>query len=115
MWRLTQVRHDNRVGGEPEPRVCQLISALYENDVLVLDLVPLQQQQEAAGSTPMVSTPMVPITIRVGTDLCSSLVATWAADADIVTLRHGRTHGTDWLCLSNDDCHLVLGLPGTTA
>lgn len=107
MWRLTQIRHE-QLDGEFDQWTCQLISALYEDGALVLDLIPLEPRRNAppGGAT-------APITIRVRHDLGTSVIADWAAAADVVALTPGRTGDRDWICLSAGDRHLVLELPGS--
>lgn len=90
---------------------CQLMRAVLEGDVLVLDMVDIDDDPFDTGAP----RPRGPFTLHVGPgDLSpgSTGVIRWAATADVVTVVAGRTDDVDWLCMTSDDHHLVLEVSG---
>jgi hypothetical protein len=106
MWRLTGICKRTTGTTPVRPWTCQVMAVSEECDRLLIDLVPL----EPGSISPGVST-VLPFTVRVSRDLGTSVVAAWAADADMISVQAARRGPTEQLILSAGDHQLVFELP----
>lgn len=106
MWRLTRICKRMTGTAPVRPWTCQVMAVSEECDGLLIDLVPL----EPGSICPGVST-VLPFTVRVSRDLGTSVVAAWAAHADMISVQAARSGPTEQLILAAGEHQLVFELP----
>lgn len=106
MWRLTRICDRSGPTASSSPWACQVMAVSEESAALLIDLVPLEPGSISRGPSTM-----LPFTLRISRDLGASVVAEWAAHADMVSVHVGRRGEIDRLMLSGDDRQLVFELP----